>query len=335
MDLSGIIFVALAIAWAVYLIPKALRHHDEVGRARSVESFSDRMRVLAHREPVDKSSSRLVVKQKVRVTASVGAPAAAEEASAPKVSDPQPAEVATPTAALVAHRREAARRALQRRRNVLGTILLANVVVAALAAASVVGWVWMSVPAGLLVAWLVTCRVMVKGERAVDAQLLGRGPVRDSSSTADASQEVEDTRDGGPDGPGRGTRADIVVDEDTADVSDVVEAVRNSEGAPQRRTASMSADTSTDRADQADSVGASAPEAPETNGLWDPLPMTLPTYVGKETVARTVRTIDLGQPGAWTSGRTDEDAAIAREADASAKADKEQRAADEARRDAI
>ena len=24
------IFVALAIAWAVYLIPKALRHHDEV-----------------------------------------------------------------------------------------------------------------------------------------------------------------------------------------------------------------------------------------------------------------------------------------------------------------
>ena len=30
MDLSGLIFVALAVAWAAYLIPKALRHHDDV-----------------------------------------------------------------------------------------------------------------------------------------------------------------------------------------------------------------------------------------------------------------------------------------------------------------
>ena len=40
MDLSGLIFVALAVAWAVYLIPKALQHHDEVVRGRSVDRFS-------------------------------------------------------------------------------------------------------------------------------------------------------------------------------------------------------------------------------------------------------------------------------------------------------
>ena len=57
MDLSGLIFVALAIAWAAYLIPKALRHHDDVVRGRSVDRFSQRMRVLARREPV---SARVV-----------------------------------------------------------------------------------------------------------------------------------------------------------------------------------------------------------------------------------------------------------------------------------
>jgi hypothetical protein len=49
VDLSALIFVALAVAWAVYLIPKALRHHDDVVRSRSVERFSHTMRVLARR----------------------------------------------------------------------------------------------------------------------------------------------------------------------------------------------------------------------------------------------------------------------------------------------
>ena len=36
--------------------------------------------------------------------------------------------------------------------------------------------------------------------------------------------------------------------------------------------------------------------------LWDPVPVTLPTYVGKPTAQRTVRTIDLDATGVWTSG---------------------------------
>ena len=55
------IFVALAVAWAVYLIPKALRHHEIDRVSRSVESFSDRVRVLARREPVSASQASLVV----------------------------------------------------------------------------------------------------------------------------------------------------------------------------------------------------------------------------------------------------------------------------------
>ena len=46
VDLSAVIFVVLALAWAVYLIPKALKHHDEMASDRLVESHSDRVRIL-------------------------------------------------------------------------------------------------------------------------------------------------------------------------------------------------------------------------------------------------------------------------------------------------
>ena len=46
MDLSAVIFVVLALAWAVYLIPKALQHHDEMASDRLVEGHSERVRIL-------------------------------------------------------------------------------------------------------------------------------------------------------------------------------------------------------------------------------------------------------------------------------------------------
>ncbi len=39
-------------------------------------------------------------------------------------------------------------------------------------------------------------------------------------------------------------------------------------------------------------------------GSWRAVPVPLPTYVTAPRIARTVSTIDLGSPGAWTSGRT-------------------------------
>ena len=38
-------------------------------------------------------------------------------------------------------------------------------------------------------------------------------------------------------------------------------------------------------------------------GLWDPLPITVPTYVSKPLAPRTVRTIDLSGPDVTSSGR--------------------------------
>jgi hypothetical protein len=151
VDLSALIFVALAVAWAVYLIPKALKHHDEVVRSRSVERFSKTMRVLARREPINRRDARLVVTPGRQPSATT------VETKASSVPQSQPSYAA---------RRAAARKATRRRRNVLGLILLANAVVIGLAVAHVITWPYAAIPAGLLVAWLVACRVMVKGERA-------------------------------------------------------------------------------------------------------------------------------------------------------------------------
>ena len=82
MDLSALIFVALAVAWAVYLIPKALKHHEDAQQRRPVEGFSDSMRVLATREPVNAKTAALVVPSRTPAPEAEVSPAAARAAAA-------------------------------------------------------------------------------------------------------------------------------------------------------------------------------------------------------------------------------------------------------------
>ncbi|WP_028637372.1 divisome protein SepX/GlpR [Nocardioides sp. URHA0032] len=254
MDLSALIFVALAVAWAVYLVPMALRHHSDGATSRSVDGFSHRMRVLARREPVSPRSARLVVN-----TAAPAAPAAA-------TAELDPAQARA--------RRAAAKRATKRRRNVLALILVANLVVAGVAASGVVAWAYVAIPAGLLVAWLVACRIMVKGERKA------LSPAARVATAMETDAEA-------------GSMEGRVLVEDEKEEQD----------------ADPMADTSAGMAAIVDPA------------LWDPVPVTLPTYVGKPAATRrTVRTIDLEGTGVWTSGRTESDAQLAREADEADKA---------------
>ena len=253
MDLSGLIFVALAVAWAAYLIPKALRHHDDVVRGRSIDRFSHSMRVLARREPVSARMAQLVVTPaRTGTTAVVSTKPTAGTAgtASPPGADQQEAA-----------RRLAVRKATRRRRRVLIVLLLGLAGVAAACAAGRAGWSWLGVPAGLLVAWLVACRLMVRRERRPVALL-----------TDDDAEAREETP--------------------LADAADVSPAV---------------------------------PAEARDPRLWDPVPVTLPTYVSKPQARRTVRTIDLDSTGVWTSGRTEADAALAREADAAEAAERVRR----------
>jgi hypothetical protein len=262
VDLSALIFVALAVAWAVYLVPKALKHHDDVVRSRSVDRFSHTMRVLARREPINRRSARLVV--------TPGRP----ESKATVVTKPTAASPAPPvelTPAQLRARRAAAKRATRRRRNVLALLLVANLAVVAAAAFGLLSWWYVAIPAGLLVAWLVACRLMVKGERA--ALRPGVAPEA-APSPSDSSSSSSASAVGDADEPSADPLADT-----------------------------------------------SAGMAPVDPALWDPVPVTLPTYVSKPAAARrTVRTIDLDATDVWTSGRTDADARLAREAEAAERA---------------
>jgi hypothetical protein len=302
VDLSALIFVALAVAWAVYLIPKALKHHDEVVRSRSVEKFSHTMRVLARREPVDRRNARLVVSPiRAALRPPVETKAHAEpEVIAASVTTEVTREVtvsAGRTASSPASRpaspaaeRASARRAAKRRRNVLALVLLANVAVVALAVAKVVAWPWVAAPVAVLIAWLVACRVSVRAERrqrAVRSAIeIGVPPV------------VEEERDD----------------------SDLTGEITVTPPQPRVPAAPVEPATASPAADAPAVVTGEV----QVVGGWDMVPTTLPTYVSKPAAQRrTVSTIDLDSTGVWSSGHHDGDSALARSAEQSAKAARE------------
>lgn len=258
--------MVLAVAWAVYLIPKALRHHDEVARTRSVDRFSTAMRVLARREPVSTRDARLVVTP-------------ARAADNPRVLAPSTAAPSRPQRTVSpAARRAAARAAARRRRRILSFLLLADVLVAVLAAVSVAPWWTEVVPAGLTLLYLVLCRTQVRAE-----------------NTATWERELQASAEDQP-------AADEAVREPVERV-----VVRNEQGFEE-------VDADDDTLTLPAVVDAVVVQTDDGGSLWDPLPVTLPTYVTKPKARRTVRTIDLNDPDTWTSGRTAEDAALVAEA---------------------
>jgi len=269
VDPSALIFVALAVAWAAYLLPQALRHHDQAKRTRSVERFSERMRVLARREPTSSRNARLVV-----------TPGRAP--SRPVVETKASAKPATSKVSAAA-RRAAAQQAARRRRNVLSAILLVLVVVAGLSLGGLFSPWWNAAPTGVLVAWLVACRLMVKKERRARA---GR-PSYVLPTTA-IPPRVEE-HDLAPTRVFLPVPSDEVLVDPATPVVPMPDPVLD-DGDPSR---------------------------------WDLRPVTLPTYVSKAPAAqRSVRTIDLESTGVWTSGRTEIDAELARAAEAERKAER-------------
>jgi hypothetical protein len=281
VDPSSLIFVALAVAWAVYLVPKALRHHDDAVRSRSVDRFSHTMRVLARREVVTRRNARLVVgPRRPESSPIVTSKVTTKRVPIPARTPAAQAAPVSPDPAVVASVARSTARAARRRRRVLGLILTTLVAVGALAAFGVTSRGYVAIPAGLLVAWLVACRLMVRQERGLGL------PVR-----RPRAEHMEDDAAAAPD--------DIVAEEPAADIDPLEDTT-------------------------------STPAIVDPS-LWDPMPVTLPTYVSKPAATRrTVRTIDLDSTGVWTSGRTESDARLARDADAAARAART--AEDDARR---
>lgn len=329
MDLSGIIFVVLAIAWAVYLIPKALKHHDEIARTRSIDRFSTAMRVLAHREPVNRRDTRLVVtparpgNKRVLLPTQSAVAVATAVASAPVVAT----EVRRPAPRSKADR-AAARAAAKRRRHIVIFLLLALAATAGAAGLGYLPWWSLSIPGGLTVTYLFLCnhrgRRAARAERRHAAAEMVAEAAADSAITSRRAVRVEV-----PHGTAAYCSSQVVLNEQAADE------VTADEDTVGLSAAALSAALAAATVEEADSAAAPVVAAPAAGAgsLWDPLPMTLPTYVNKPRAARSVRTIDLSEPNTWSSGRSEadsklvEDTAAARDEEAkAAKAAEEQRA---------
>jgi hypothetical protein len=259
--MSALIFVALAGAWAVYLVPKALKQQEDADAVRSVESFSDRLRVIDPRRAVQAVETRMA------------APSVEEEVDEHDVvEDDYVLEPVRLTRTQVRLRRAAARKAAERRRRVLGSLVLLLVAVLGAALAHKIPTVAVAAPSLLIVAWLVACRLMVKQETATRTRVVKKR----RTTLADEAMSDE---------------AVVTSPEDLDELADGTEEIP--------------------------AVG------PASAGTWEPVPMTLPTYVDKAAAARTVRTIDLDSTGVWSSGRNAGDSELAREAESSRRIERE------------
>ena len=214
MGLTGVIFAIIAAFWLVYLVPYYLQHRGDTFEDGEVDI------------PFTPTA--------VTIVRSGESLAHAEEGAA---------EVSTPLTrrAQLRELRLIDEQAAQRRRRVLIFLLLVQLVVAVLAWFGVGAWWGATIPAGLLVVFLVIARFSVRAMRA--------------------------------DLDRRAGRIKAALDEDTVAIA-------------------LSAE---DVAGHEHSVEISVPVRP-IGSLWEPIPITRPTYVSTPLAPRTVRTIDLSAP---------------------------------------
>ncbi len=288
MELSGLIFVALALVWAVVLIPKALRHHDEVARTRAVEDVSDGVRVVTRRASTPSAALAPPVE--------------------PAGADTQPGATARRSGRSAG--RTAAQAAARRRRRVL---LLLLVVAIGVGTAAGLGYLrpWAPViPALLILGFLVVARMSVRRERARRARRAAAHRRTAEAVTPEAGTpetiNTPATTTEVAEGSARAEAAAIAAPPAPGTTAEGLDA-RDDEVL---RIVSGLDDTSS----YSLQFGTSDTPVTANGSVWDPLPVHLPTYVGKPRATRSVRTIDLGSPDVSSSGHDAAASALVAEA---------------------
>jgi len=250
---SGLIIAFVVVVWAAYFVPLVLRRYDEAGRNASVEEAG--------------LHGRVITPTRAKV-----------EPAQPEKVESAPIEAPEPTPRMD---RPAARLAARRRRRTLLTLIGLLVVTTGVSLLGVLPKLAIVAPVVLIVAWLIACRIQVRGELGLSTPRIRTPRIRtkvvDEAVSAPVAMEDEDT---------------VVVSHQFEDVD------------PGRAHVMEDAPLAEDALD--DKIVIAVPSASTTGeALWDPLPITVPTYVTKPRAGRTVRTIDFNQPGTWTSGHVE------------------------------
>jgi hypothetical protein len=298
---TGLIVAFVVTVWAAYFVPLALRRYDEAHIHSALEVLTPLSRVI-RRAPARNTAEDFDYSEH-GADSSVRSRAGADS-------------LASPSPRLT---RASARLATRRRRHVLLTLLFANVVVGVLVEFAVIPLWSVAIPAGLLVAWLVACRIQVRSEYGV-------------SSAAKPQSRTGDARESRVRVPklrlprvrlGR-LAGSAVEDEDTVTI---IVSGQFEDVDPGRKHIMENAPLEADALDE--QLVIAVPSAASHGELvWDPLPVTLPTYVTKPRAGRTVRTIDFDAPGVWTSGHVEgEQTELPLPADEESSSDDQRRAA--------
>jgi hypothetical protein len=271
VGLTGVIYALVVLAWAAYLLPQALRRHDEAARKHSIERFSSAMRVLARRGSL--RDDRFVVTP----------PRSVDRVLTPSLASDSPAESAEPRRR---PSKAALRAAAARRRRVLVVLATLTVLTAAVAAFGMVPLWSIALPVAMIVVFLAAARRQVR--RASEAYW---------DEVADAQPEPSNviTRPA--------TRVNATHGAKKTDPPPVVDDPIEDDDEPTI--------TLTPKDLEVARVGVGVVTTSDGDSLWDPLPVTLPTYVDKPVAKRSYRTIELGEPGTWSSGHSEQATATA------------------------
>ena len=274
---TGLIVAFVVTVWAAYFVPLALRRYDEAHNHSAFEVLTPLSRVI-RRAPSARDTDDLEYSEggEDEVGSLVHRPnAGARGAGSPRFT------------------RASARIAAQRRRRVLLTLVFANVVVGALAWFDVIPMWSVAIPVGLLVAWLVACRMQVRSEYGITASRTPRSHTGRAWKPRVAALRARV-------GFGR-SAASRAEDEDTVTI---IVSGQSEDVDPGRKHVMENVPLEADALDE--QLVIAVPSAASHGELvWDPLPVTLPTYVTKPRAGRTVRTIDFDAPGVWTSGHVE------------------------------
>lgn len=260
--MSGLIFVALFVGWAIYLIPKFMRDHEELATTRSLQDFSARLRVFA----AARTAAHHNLLSPDDPTIEISMDAIQEALDAQVASRPL-------------RTRAAAKKAAKRRRRVLLVLVTLTAIVGGLAIARI-GPLWTpAIPAAFVLLFMLIARRSVR--RSNKARKAASTHVAKVAASARVRAQTADASAAQP--------APVITHETDVEAALIA-----------RIEADNAADT--DAAAAADR-------------LWDPVPMTLPTYLDKPAARRTVTSIELNR-GIVSSGHDAADSELVRAAEA-------------------
>ncbi|WP_151525639.1 hypothetical protein [Serinicoccus kebangsaanensis] len=201
---SSFIFVVILAVWAVYLVQHWVRRREHVATARSVDRFSDAMRVLERRRalprpdiaeqapaaysvsPLRPARPEVVVKRGVSAPAAETRPAAGRDARPATSEQGRPAATRPLTGATAVRPTPALRRARRAAQVRAIALLGASVVMVALVSlgvSPVLDWWWGFVGVGVLAATLLLVRRSAASQRARRARTRAAAPSRKAGAS--------------------------------------------------------------------------------------------------------------------------------------------------------